>query len=261
VPPGADPASAVAVPVPVGRGDSGGARAAPGDSTSPVRAGRYRGEPAFVTGGSNVVEYATDEHGAPRVPAPSRWPMVLAAAVVLAAGAVAIALYLHQREQPAATPVAVVAIDAAIAQPPAIDAPVPVVIDVTPDAGPVVDAQVGGVRPADARGKAAKADAAIPSNVVLTPLGNVAVKVITDPDGGTVYDGNQFIGSGHPTFERPYGTKAHLRCLTPGYREGKVDVTFDGKSAVAYCRMERIPNCVDGTKNPFDNCPDARPDD
>jgi serine/threonine-protein kinase len=265
-PPGADPASAVAVPVPVK--SEGSARNAPADASGPMRARsetagerRYRGEPAFVQGGSQVVEYSTDEHGARPGPTPSRWPLVLGAAVVLAAGAVAIALYVRERDD-GTTPVAATTIDASVSPLPHVDAAVVVVVDTVADAAPaVVDA--GAVATADrrdARGKAAQVDAGVPPGVNLTPLGNVAVKVMTVPDGGTIYEGNSLKGPDKTTIEAPYGTRAHYRCRRRGYTEGEVDVVFDGKRDVVVCQMTRIANCVDGTKNPFDDCPDARPD-
>jgi serine/threonine protein kinase len=262
-PPGADPASAVPVPVPVRAEASSGARGAPTDS-SPVRArnesgGRYRGEPAFVQGSSQVIEYSTDDYGTRPPPSPSRWPLVLGAAVVLAAGAVGIALYLRDRDD--GTTVAATTFDASLAPPPVVDAAI-VVVDTVPDAATaVVDAgSVATGERRDARVKGPSADAAIPSDVRLTPLGNVAVKVMTVPDGGTIYEGNGLKGPDRTTIEAPYGTRARYRCRRNGYTEGEVSVVFDGKTDTAVCHMKRIANCVDGTKNPFDDCPDARPD-
>ena len=94
----------------------------------------------------------------------------------------------------------------------------------------------------------------------LTPLGNVAIKVMTVPEGGTIYEDHSLKGPDRTTIEAPYGTRARYRCRRRGYTEGEVSVVFDGKHEVAVCEMKRIANCVDGTKNPFDDCPDARPD-
>jgi len=54
----------------------------------------------------------------------------------------------------------------------------------------------------------------------------------------------------------PFGAHAKVKCTLPGYEPGFVDLIFDGKTEVALCRMDRIKRCVDGVKNPFDDCPD-----
>ena len=43
----------------------------------------------------------------------------------------------------------------------------------------------------------------------------------------------------------------------PGVQEGTVDVVFNGKTESVTCTMKRIKRCVEGLKNPIDDCPDA----
>jgi serine/threonine protein kinase len=284
LPPGADPASlggamgpsasamlAAGISVPVAPGDkASGVVAMPADPRPTER--RLRDEPAFVsTAGSAHLFDALDEGTRPPIAPPSRWPLALGAAMVLAVGGVVLALYLRNRDAgPANEPIATAPIDAPAA-PTTPDAST-VVIDVPLDAAgpsPVLDAKPANDR-RDARDvRPKRADAAdssvVPPDVRLTPRGMVAVKIITAPTGGAVYEGFTFKGTSQPTIELPYGAKAHLRCTLPGYEEGHVDVTFDGKTEVQVCMMKRIVRCVDdtpdrvGLKNPIDDCPDARP--
>ncbi len=52
------------------------------------------------------------------------------------------------------------------------------------------------------------------------------------------------------------GATLEVQCRSPGYRSGKVLVTFDGQPEheVALCVLQRIKICVDNIKNSFDDC-------
>jgi serine/threonine protein kinase len=287
VPPGADPSSAPSAHMVAGHSGLARVVAAAPSSGVPDRAAptersgaasgavvahaadprgterRFRDEPAFVSthGTPHAFDLADDP-----VPPPStsRWPIALAAAMVLAAGGVGLALYLRGGDEPAPrTPIALISNDASMAP-----VPVPVTGDAAPavmDAAPrVVDATTVVVSSdrRDARTRPPRDGSTttrIPPDVPLTPRGTVAIKIITAPQGGSVYSGFTFKGTSSPTIEEAYGTKSHIRCTLRGYEEGHVDVVFDGRNEVEVCVMKRIVRCVEGLKNPIDDCPDANP--
>jgi len=80
--------------------------------------------------------------------------------------------------------------------------------------------------------------------------------VITKPDEGVLYINDSYRGPSGVTIEDVLGTRARIKCTHPGYEPGFVDVTFDGKTEIVVCVMERVKRCIDGIKNPFDDCPD-----
>jgi hypothetical protein len=90
--------------------------------------------------------------------------------------------------------------------------------------------------------------------------GTIQVQVLTKPEGANLFDGTTYRGPGGTQLEEPYGTRRVLTCRERGYRPGKVEVVFDGKTEVRICVLERIKICVHNIKNPFDDCeldPDA----
>jgi len=272
VPPGADPGTAAsAAPIAVRDGVTGraaatataksGVVAAVAADTGSTAAVRYRDEPAFVGQGTPQMLDHPDEPGRPL--RPSRWPLALGAAMVIAAGGVALALYIRARSERAGQ-VATLPTDAALGRA-AFDANPTVIAEVPVDgaAAPVDAVAIVANDHRDARPRP-RADGptstTIPPGVHLTPRGTVAMKIITQPEGGAVYDGFTFKGTSQPTIEAAYGTRAHIRCTLRGYEEGKAEVVFDGSIEIQLCTMKRIVRCVDGLKNPLDDCPDARPD-
>ena len=83
------------------------------------------------------------------------------------------------------------------------------------------------------------------------------VQVITKPEGANLYAGTSYRGPGGATLEEPPGTRLDITCRQKGYKDGKVQVVFDGKAEVVLCVLERIKICIDGVKNPFDDCEPA----
>jgi serine/threonine protein kinase len=177
-----------------------------------------------------------------------RWPLLLFMAVIVggAAGAVALVLKSHGAVLASPHDAGVFAPgDAALREP--IDAPPDadeVIPEPEPDAGHAP-------RPQPRR------DAGVP--VIAMPdtpnhRGTILVQVITKPEGANLYDGYHYRGPGGTQVEEAYGTKLVLTCRLAGYKPGKVEVVFDGKTDLRVCTLARIKICVDNIKNPFDDC-------
>ena len=47
--------------------------------------------------------------------------------------------------------------------------------------------------------------------------------------------------------------QAHLECRAPHYK-GTVKIVFDGSRDSVMCTATRLKICVEGLKNPFDDC-------
>jgi serine/threonine protein kinase len=97
---------------------------------------------------------------------------------------------------------------------------------------------------------------------VLSPVGpvltgDVEVTIITRPRGGRLVIDSAYAGSDGLNLRRSAGTKLTVRCRLRGHRDGSVKVVFDGAREVFLCKLKpiRTKRCVDGMKNPFDNCP------
>ncbi|HEX7843132.1 MAG TPA: serine/threonine-protein kinase [Kofleriaceae bacterium] len=87
--------------------------------------------------------------------------------------------------------------------------------------------------------------------------GTVTVQVLTRPEGANLYDGTTYRGPGGTNFEEPLGTRMTITCRQPGYQPGIVEVTFDGRTEAVLCVLTRIKRCIEGLKNPFDDCEPA----
>ena len=87
--------------------------------------------------------------------------------------------------------------------------------------------------------------------------GNTEVTIITKPRGGRLIIKNAYAGSDGLNLSRRAGTTEVVHCRLEGYLEGTVKVKFDGVRAVFLCRLRKIrkKRCVEGMKNPFDDCP------
>jgi len=129
--------------------------------------------------------------------------------------------------------------DATVVTPAPADAPEIIVVDV--DAGQRI------------RRRDAGTDA---PTLVATPngRGTIMVQVLTKPEGATLYVGNSYRGPGGATIEEPFGTKLEVRCTQKGYKEGKVQISFNGKDEVVLCVLTRIKICINNIKNVFDDC-------
>lgn len=84
----------------------------------------------------------------------------------------------------------------------------------------------------------------------------ISVTVLAQPDHASLYVKHNYSGKGGTTFQRPEGTVITVECRLKGYEAGRVTVRFDGQKDAYLCQAKRVPQCVNGLKNPFDKCPD-----
>jgi hypothetical protein len=166
--------------------------------------------------------------------------------VLLAAGGAA--AYLLTRPDDGPQVAAAAPADAGAAQPLAVDAGVPTAVA---DAAVTRPIDAGGRRPPVDGGRTVRRDAG-PAR----PGRDIQVQVVTRPEQATLYAGGAYAGTGDTYISRPAGTRLTLTCKLPGYDPGKVAVVFDEPDGVFICRMKRPTRCVEGIKNPFDDCPD-----
>jgi hypothetical protein len=243
LPPGA---SGATVGVPLAGRPSPVPGTTPGTDASRATKKKVRSEPAFV-GSPVTFEHVFEDTASVREGRP-RWPLVLlAVAGIGAAGAVA-ALVLRE---PAATRVVDGPRDAAIEARDAV-----VIAEVPLADAAVVDAAVAELRDGGRVVRPERRDGGGGVVAKLTPRGTLAIQVVTRPEGAAIYLGDSYRGGSGVTLEEPPGTRATIKCTLPGHEPGKVEVIFDGGQEVVLCRMERIKRCVDGIKNPFDDCPE-----
>ena len=80
------------------------------------------------------------------------------------------------------------------------------------------------------------------------------VQVITKPERARLFVGTTYRGDGGTTLEEPFGASLHVTCREKGYKDGVVDIKFDGNTEVVLCTLKRIKICIDNVKNPFDDC-------
>ncbi|HEU0035724.1 MAG TPA: protein kinase [Kofleriaceae bacterium] len=251
VPPGADPALALSTdprdeptaPLPIAIPYSE-IRAKP--STKPLH------EPEFATRDKPATfDHVFTDSIADRPP--RRWPIVVGIAAALGAAGGALALVMRQPET--AQPVAMVTPDAARE----VEPDATIVIDVA-DAG--VDAADIIVVPVDASVRTVihRRDAGpLPDAATPNGRGTIAIQVITRPEGATLHVGPSYRGPGGTNLEEPFGSALDVTCKMTGYKPGTVHLVFDGKTEVVVCVLERIKICIDGIKNPFDDCEIAGP--
>ena len=227
----------------------------PARSSSPMR--RVKDEPEFTADDRppSFHHVFTAELAPARE---RRWPLVLVFALIGGGAAGAFALLVtNQRASgpPDASEI--------IAQRPDAGPPPPLPV---PDAGiPEVpeDADIVVLPEPDAGRRIAvtvRRDAGIDA-LLDTPYhhGTTMVTVLTLPDDAQLFDGTTDRGRGGTHIEAALGTRMTLTCRKPGYRDGRVEIVFDGQSDVAMCRLKRIVRCIDGLKNPFDDCEPAAP--
>ena len=194
-------------------------------------------EPEFVAQGPITALPSFDDEPAP---APRRWPIAAISLLLLGGGGVAV-WYAMRSSSHAPAP----GRDADLAATPA------------PDAMLVVAARDAGELPLDGRAIAmVPPDAAAHSAHVLVPgthPDTVTVEVLTRPAEANVFVGRTFRGPSGTRLNEPYGTRLSIECRAPHYK-GRVQITFDGSRDSVMCTAVRLKLCVDGLKNPYDDC-------
>ena len=81
----------------------------------------------------------------------------------------------------------------------------------------------------------------------------ITVEILTRPAEANVYQKLTYRGPSGARLSEPYGTKLELECRAPHYK-GRVTVVFDGSRDAVMCNAKRLPFCVEGLKNPLDDC-------
>ena len=87
-------------------------------------------------------------------------------------------------------------------------------------------------------------------------------RTLLEKETATLYVGTTYRGPSGTQLEEAYGTKVEVQCKQAGYKPGKVELAFDGRTEVVLCVLERIKICINNIKNPFDDCevdPNAPP--
>ena len=209
-------------------------------------------DPAFIDG-APAFEHVFDNPPIDRDQS-SKWPIVVTVLILLAGGAYG-AYWLSQRGDDkranssdpvvktydAATPIAL-ATDAG----PAKDAGM-VIAEITPDAR----RRTNVVRPWRKRTPDA-------GTKIIGRGEDVMIRINTRPEGARIYISGVYRGTsqdGGIAISNPFGSRILATCKLPGYRDGRVVLTFNKKRFSFDCIMQRIKKCVPGLKNPFDACP------
>jgi serine/threonine-protein kinase len=176
-----------------------------------------------------------------------RWPMLLVGLLVMAVGAGgAILLLTHLRSDDAPGPV-----DGGVVAKPADAALVVIPADAEPAPA---DAEQIVLVPSDAGSKAPLRDAGLGAPHPAT----VRVTVYVRPGDALVYTNGNYRGPANTTIEEPYGKRLKIECKTANMK-GSVNVVFDGSKTNVMCTATRQRFCVEGIKNPFDDC-EQRPE-
>jgi serine/threonine protein kinase len=250
LPPGADP-SAFAQPAIEVSPSTPGSPAFPITHPGGQPTRRPKDEPEFTAGGRPQTFDHVFASELPVVRA-RRWPLL--AVIAIAGGAAgAVALVVHHRDrviEPAPRPPPPVSVDAG-----SVDAEI-----VAP-----VDAEI--VAPLDASviihtGRRDAGEDVLPPSPGPGPRtpetpnhrGTILVQVVTRPEGANLFEGTHYRGPSGTLLEEPLGTRLTITCRQSGYKPGKVELRFDGKSEHALCVLERIKICINNIKNPFDDC-------
>jgi hypothetical protein len=212
-------------------------------------------DPAFVNR-TRAPDFEVESEELPAIRSDStKWFVAVLVLLLFVGGGVTMAMLAKSgdaKDEPVTEPLAVATIDAAPAPP---DATIVVLAPTMFDAAPevVVDPKRPGHRPVK-----------LPTNgqndtkVDLPPLlaGHMEITVFTRPKGGSLYIDRSYSGSDGTRIRRKMGTRLTVSCKLAGYRPGTVRLRFDGKTEIALCKPTRPKKCLEGIKNPFDDCPD-----
>jgi serine/threonine protein kinase len=228
---------------------------------------RIKNEPQFVTS-TRPAQFVITDEPPPERPRP-RFGLAVLTLVALAgvtgaavfvivqnrSGAPIAAADAGAREVPRAdaTLVAQLAPDAAMPGPADAALPVPTdAAELAPDASVRVRVPIaldGGVRGGRHRDAGPPA---VPPGV--DPTRKVRITVMTKADGAGLYVGTSYHGPSGTSLEEPFGTRYEVECRAPGYKSGRIWLTFDGTREIEMCPLTRVKICIDNIKNPFDDC-------
>jgi serine/threonine protein kinase len=243
LPPGADLAAVEPPSIPFG----------PIPVPTPVPVRPLRDEPQFVHDKPPTFEHVFTEV----TPAPTtrRWPMVIFGGLIVAGAAAAIAVVATSRQRVADRRGELPTVLADAAEPYA-PADAVVIAEIPVDAPDIlIEPDLPAPRDAGIRVRPPRPDAGVA--VVAPSRRGVAIQVITKPEGANLYVGHTYRGPGGTQLEESFGTRLDVQCRLRGYKPGTVSLVFDGKVEYVLCVLERIKICIDGIKNPFDDCEPA----
>jgi len=213
----------------------------PASSTAPRRAvkeTRPLHEPAFAQGPVSLPPPTFEEYEEQPV---RRWPYFLLALLLLGGGGAALIYTMRD------TPNRVAAADDAGG---VRRSDAPLIVEPN-DGGPALDdAEVVVIVPPVDGGMRVGHDA---GTVPVAHPAMVTVEVMTRPGEANLFEKHTFRGPSGVRITQPWGTKLDLECRAPHYK-GKVTIVFDGSRDNAMCTATRLPFCVDGLKNPIDDC-------
>jgi len=273
LPPGADPGLVPPVPAmplqsfdadlqpsqAATRPDTPGAHPAPATH-------RINHEPALTAGDRppSVQHVSTDERMPARARRLPRW-LLLALAVGGTASAVALVVTSRHSgvvDRTRDASLVALPVDAGARQAPRAAVPDATALVALPDpdagrvlrplARPGAGAAGAASAAADATGASGSAVGAVPEPP--SPRRTVSVQVVTRPEGASLYEDGRYRGGSGTAIQAPLGTKRVFACRLPGYKPGSVEINFNGTTTIATCVMQRIKICIDGIKNPFDDC-------
>ncbi len=235
VPPGADPLlTPVAMPAVVGTDPPVNVKET---QRRPRPETRKLHEPAFAQGPATLLPPELYDDAA--VEPVRRWPYVVLAILLLGGGGAALLYAMRDREHLIA-----VREDAGLAR---------------SDAKLIAELDDGGFE-ADAELLPTSVDAGIriphDGGIPLIPPAHakaVTVEILTRPAEANVFDGHTYRGPSGARLTEPYGTKLELECRAPHYK-GRITVVFDGTRDSVMCSAQRLKFCVEGLKNPLDDC-------
>ena len=238
LPPGADPTLTPTPHVAIRTTD------APKNQTAPRRAmkeTRPLHEPAFAQGPMSLPPPTFDD--VEEVPV-RRWPYVLLVLLLLGGGGAALWTMRHDH-QPLAT-----RDDGGIARGDA-----SLIVEPNDGGPPPDDAEVVVIVPPPDAGMRVVRDAGF--SIAQHPK-TLTIEVLTRPAEANVFDHHTFRGPSGVRLTEPWGTKLELECRAPHYK-GHVTIVFDGSRDNAMCTATRLPFCVEGLKNPIDDCEPKTP--
>jgi len=237
LPPGADPSLTPTPHVAVRTTDAPKDRVT--KETAPRRAvkeTRPLHEPAFAQGPMSLPPPTFDDFE--ETPA-RRWPYALLGVVLLGGGGAALWMMREGHER------AALAGDAGIRRGDA-----ELIVEPNDGGPPPEDAEVVVIVPPPDAGMRVARDA----GTLLAPHPKtVTIELLTRPAEANVFDKHTFRGPSGVRLTEPWGTKLELECRAPHYK-GHVTVVFDGSRDSAMCTATRLPFCVEGLKNPIDDC-------
>jgi serine/threonine-protein kinase len=228
LPPGADPLLTPTPHIEVPKNLTGPRR--------PIRETRPLHEPAFAQGPMSLPPPTFDDIEEAPV---RRWPYALLGLVLLGGGGAALWMMRQDHDQIGAGG------DAGTRRSDA-----SMIVEPNDGGPPPEDAEVVVIVPPPDAGMHVVHDAGL---VVMPHPKTVTIELLTRPAEANVFDHHTFRGPSGVRLTEKWGTKLELECRAPHYK-GHVTVVFDGSRDSAMCTATRLPFCVEGLKNPIDDC-------